>query len=1321
MAGWKSRVGKLALALAGTLVAGCPQDLQPSLSATPGAVDFGATQTARNISLSNTGGGVLEWTAAEVTRANADAPWVTDDVPWLTLSSTEGSVTDQLQNLTLTASRVGLGAGLYTNSGVQVASNGGTVTIPVSLSVEAVLQAIPSAISLSATDTVTSFSILNNGLTPLNWTLSYLPDPEDSETVTAFPPGFTVEPATGTNQAQSSTVVTLTLPPGRQDFAILVNSNAGNQTVTFDIGTGLTGLTVSPAELTVSVVEGLSDDASQPSSTLTLQNTGGTAVSWTIRVRDRLNPDTVAPIAAEPILGTTAAGGTSEVQVRVTDISAVVSGDGRYELIVRSGDAFQSVPIIVDVLPLPVIELSRAPDTQVLQPPVVPTDLLDFGTEMIQLQFWIANIGDVDSDLYFLITHDDQMAARPLLASVAPLQGNTNGPDQDFYLSAQDVYIDGVPVTVTIDRSALMENVETRTITVRAFNSTFSERQTAVEEATIQVRVEKQPFTITGALNRGRPPNLLRYVLSNRDEFGQVVPLQTDVDRARLAYDIFEDEAPLDLTETNQFVTYDYRGNVVLMLDYTGSMYTAGTAGDGPLRPGDAVQLMRDAAATFIDDLPSNYDLQLMYYSDRVGEDRIIQRFTNDRAVLKDALQRFTLPEALFGSSDIYDALLMAMENLVAADPPTTLPFDDADVRAIVYITDGEDTVSAVSLNEVEGRAEETRTRLFPVSYSPNGEPTNLADMLVLADSSGGYLYNAGTATDLRTVLGTQRNMRLIPEGDDGAGNAIFTIENLSSQAIFYDVTEEGDSPWLGTISAGEGLIGARGTQEVSVSLLANGADSGDVVQGALNVAAGNGTGQVVVQFESAGGTNVTDIKTVVRDEPGTLWYELNNQSVVTYMTPKESPFVYLLSGRYNLPDGRVIEGAFERDGVFIIGDPTIGQISLRTEGIFEDLTTVEPDRRFRAEVFVYADYIPRNITAFSFRFYLQAPADAPAGSAALLENANVQVELAGDGILADDDIGTADWRLISDGEGRYRLITDEDNYLPVASFGNMLKLTISGLEGYVANFGDGARQPEFFLSMRLDNQIYVAPGSDRQPSTTKYFLYPGGLANPDRALSVELDRGDLAPPAPSTGLLLGFEDFNPENLGAFDVDEDSYPSFNDPAPLDEGIPGPQIVPNPFEVSGDVDTFTLQVVNTTLDRYDWSLTSLTASQLLDALGASPDAVTLQQAQAALPALTESEFDAIDRDEDGLLFENELSIVALPDWLPLSGIRYGADMGTVPRRTLLPGESEQIHFAVDRAGQVPGTTDTSIVLFDIDNSEYAFFAPEEVPLTLVTNP
>jgi len=1278
MAQWKSRVGQLALVLAATIISGCPVSVvtPPQLSATPAATDFGTTQTTRDIALANSGGGTLNWTAQEVTRTDVDSPWVPADIPWLTLSASAGSITTELNHITLTASRSGLPAGLFTNSGVQISSNGGTVTIPVSLTVESQLQVTPTALSLSAAATSASFTVTNRGVAPLNWSVSFLADPANRESGIPLPAGFTASPVNATTQALASTAVTVTFPAGSSNFALLVNSNSGQEVVRFAIGAALTQLNITPATLTLSIGSGAQAGAEQPASVLRLENAGNQPVSWTINTVDRINPNAVPPIAVAPVLGTTQVGQTSQVEVRVSNPNTIIQGDGLYELVVRVGDAFQVVPIIVDVLPLPEITLSLPPQTEFLQPPVVETRLLDFSDDLVQLQFFVVNTGSRDSSLFFQISYDQQGQDDALIADVSPIRGDTNGSDRDFFLFDQQVYTDGAPISVTINRNNLREDLATRTITVRAFESgNFVSELTSVAAKTIQVRVSKPPFTVTGALNRARAPSMLRFVFSNRDEQGQIVPLQTEADRERLSYDIFEDRVPLDLNETSQFLSFDYRGNVVLILDFTGSMYHAGTTGPNPLQPGEAVNFMREAAKSFIDDLPPNFRLQLMFHTDRIPENRIIQRFTSDRAQLREALDRFTVAPALFGDSDIVATLEMAMDSLVAEDPSGTLPFDDADVRAVVFITDGKETVRGSTIAGLENKAEETRTRLFPVAYSPNGDVAPLADLIVAAESSGGHLYTASSVANLPAVLGTRSTMEVVAATTDAPNRARFIIRNIGNTPFTYSVTTP-NLPWIGGVSVPNGSVNGGASQAIDVTLVSTGIAPGTRLEATLNVTASNGgTAEVVVQFTTTN-TNAASIRTAVRDETGTIWHELNNQAVLTYITPKQVPFEYLLSGVYRLPDNTVIEGPFQRNGVFVLGDPRIGQVSLRTAGIIEDLTTLNPALRYRAEIFVYADYVPRNIFSFAFRFMPTAAADLPAGSQALLDNATMTVERAAGGLLDDGSgFGTSEWRLIAESDGRVRIFTDDDNALPVGSFGNLLKITFTNLFDYVNAFGAGARQPEFFLGMRMDNRDYISTQSEGQPSSTKYFIYPGGIVNDERLLAITLGQSDLAGPTQFVEFLSEIPGFNPEGPDALDLDGDGIPDFNDPAPADGGLPATRVVPNPVDVGSAQTTFTVTIRNNLLDSFDWNV-----------------------------ATNDPDF-------------------PLPSWIPAAQIRYGvnAQSATPIRPTLAPGETERVHFTVDRTGLTPGTIVTDAILFDISNREYAFIVPELVSVTVEIAP
>ena len=59
------------------------------------------------------------------------------------------------------------------------------------------------------------------------------------------------------------------------------------------------------------------------------------------------------------------------------------------------------------------------------------------------------------------------------------------------------------------------------------------------------------------------------------------------------------------------------------------------------------------------------------------------------------------MPPAEHGASELYDALIDTIDIITGEDPSTTLPFDEADVRAIVFLSDGWDTSSIEDESQV--------------------------------------------------------------------------------------------------------------------------------------------------------------------------------------------------------------------------------------------------------------------------------------------------------------------------------------------------------------------------------------------------------------------------------------------------------------------------------------------------------------------------------------------------------------------------------------------------------------------------------------------
>src|SRR5690606_18076506 len=105
------------------------------------------------------------------------------------------------------------------------------------------------------------------------------------------------------------------------------------------------------------------------------------------------------------------------------------------------------------------------------------------------------------------------------------------------------------------------------------------------------------------------------------------------------------------------------------------------------------------------------------------------------------------------------------IQRLAAEDAEDVLPFDDADRRAIVFISDGKDNSSTQEASAVVSAARDQRVRLYPLTYSA-GVSVNYPDMIHLADETGGHLYRAGNADNLTAFLGHRRSLVLKPAPD---------------------------------------------------------------------------------------------------------------------------------------------------------------------------------------------------------------------------------------------------------------------------------------------------------------------------------------------------------------------------------------------------------------------------------------------------------------------------------------------------------------------------------------------------------------------------
>src|SRR5207247_219892 len=173
----------------------------PTLSVTPTSLAFNGTQggsspAAKALSVSNTGGGSMDWTAS-------------DGAAWLTLSPTSGTNSG---TVTATPSITGLAAGTYTTDITVTAAgaNGSPKTIPVTLTVDP-----PAPPALAVSPASLAFTATVGGASPAAKTLSVTNGGSGTLDVTSSDDAawLAVTPASATAPATLPATPPITEPP----------------------------------------------------------------------------------------------------------------------------------------------------------------------------------------------------------------------------------------------------------------------------------------------------------------------------------------------------------------------------------------------------------------------------------------------------------------------------------------------------------------------------------------------------------------------------------------------------------------------------------------------------------------------------------------------------------------------------------------------------------------------------------------------------------------------------------------------------------------------------------------------------------------------------------------------------------------------------------------------------------------------------------------------------------------------------------------------------------------------------------------------------
>jgi len=596
----------------------------------------------------------------------------------------------------------------------------------------------PAAINFGSEADERSVGITNTGTGAVAWTVS--------ESI----PWLTADTLAGSTTNELDRVYFTAdrtgLSPGTYTGSVTVASNGGTKTVAVAMSVpGTPTINVSP--LTVNLLN------NQEAAQFSIANNGDGPLTWNLRLEDADDPGTeiATPnyLTLDPTGGTTLSGNVSMVDIAI-DRDQLSPGVYGFLIVVQSNAGNATVAL----------NISAGASAEIGVEPAV----LDYGTTLNQLTFDVFNSGAAGSELEFTLATD-----RPDLIFFEPDSGSSTG-------SANPLNLDRVPITVTIDRGAVTGENDGGTITVSA---------PGLDPVDVVVNVEASPLIFEGAQNRSRPPFILRFVFLLRNAVGD--PINTTdpdvLDELQGAFTIDEDMVPLDIDETNLFVTSaeNLKYNLVLLLDYTGSMFNA------PPGSGTAIDQMVNASADFINDLPESYRLAIMEYHERQQTNRVIHNFSTNKATLVAELQSFTVPQGEHGASEVHDALVDACERLDNEDIGIQA-FNDTDVRAIVFISDGRDTSSVATVDQVITTAKDLRVRLYPIGF---GENVRAADLIQMATDTGGHYYPAPTVADLINLL--QNEIVL------GAAAPGKIVKDLTRQVVltYISLFQEGTHTYL--------------------------------------------------------------------------------------------------------------------------------------------------------------------------------------------------------------------------------------------------------------------------------------------------------------------------------------------------------------------------------------------------------------------------------------------------------------------------------------------------------------------------------------------
>ena len=692
------------------------------LTVTPTILDFGTNTVQLNFSIWNRGTAAVDWT-------------LTEAMAWL-------AVTDSLANpiaggnlpagnqitLTATVTRDAVTTPPANSpfSGIMTVTDVGTGSpINIAVSMEVLppeLEVVPDTLNFGSFATNKLIAIRNPGLGTVNWSIDTTGLPAWLEDDASVP---LVVPAAGdvTNETDGVLVSVNRSPgggpllaPGNYTFDLQITSDAGNATVTVNMSVAVVPiLNVDTGSVDLDGQPLLEFGTESSVETFTINNAGTGTLDWEINVDEFPDWLTFDRASGSNTTGTTT--------ITATVDRSQLSAGGYFETAaVTSNGGNVLIEITLQVPLRPVISVSP--------------NALDFGMTGDTSSFAVANIGDPGTILNFLVVSDKEWLFN------SPTNGvsfGVSGPIKDWQ-----------GINVAIDRGGLDSTGATGQFTVYALDSAGN-IMPDVEEQTVTVSVEASPLSFETSIARKRIPSMLRFAFIMRDIRDRAFVIAPDV--VPDAFTMYEKDVPVEEpTETTLFllaqnslvtepltdVRMDLKVNVVLLLDYSGSMENSAqqigrTIQDVYEEVGE--RFIDDFFANFVNAEPNMVKMAVMEFHDRDVSARLVQDFTNDPATLVAAIQGINITDN--GATVLLPALEEAAATLAGEDSPL-IPFDDGDLRIIMHLGDGRLTTPPDEIQDTVDYLQGLKVRGSSVGW---GLDLNSEPLARVASMTGGHYY----------------------------------------------------------------------------------------------------------------------------------------------------------------------------------------------------------------------------------------------------------------------------------------------------------------------------------------------------------------------------------------------------------------------------------------------------------------------------------------------------------------------------------------------------------------------------------------------------